>query len=63
MSTNNGTGPSPAEWLMRRLRREFGLEFILTDLSGLGRWKVLEYAEYIRDQEKEVPRPKAYPAA
>ncbi len=63
MSTNNGTGGKAAEWLMQRLRREFGLEFILTDLSGLGRWKVMEYAEYIQDQEKEIPRPKAHPAA
>ena len=63
MSTENGTGGNAAEWLMRRLRKEFGLEFICVDLSELGRWKVLEYAKYIRDQEEEIPRPEAHPAA
>ena len=34
VSTNNGTGGNAAIWLMRRLRREFGLEFIYADLSN-----------------------------
>ncbi len=63
MSTNNETGPNAAEWLMQRLRREFGLEFIYADLSDMSRWKVREFAGYLRDQEKEIPRPKAHPAA
>ena len=60
---DNGTGPSAAVWLMRRLRKEFKLEFIYVDLSELGRWKVLEYASYIRRQEEEIPRPAPHPAA
>ncbi len=63
MSTDNRTGPNAAEWIMRRLRKEFGLEFIYADLSDIGRWKIKEYAAYLVDQEKEVPRPDVYPAA
>ncbi len=63
MSTNNGTGPNAAEWLMRRLRKEFGLEFVYADLSDIGRWKIKEYAAYLVDQEREVPKPPPYPAA
>ena len=47
---------SPAEWLMRRLRREFGLEFIYVDLSERGRRKVLDYAGLMLDWERQVPR-------
>ena len=53
MSTENGTGGNAAIWLMRRLRKEFGLEFIYVDLSDIGRWKVLEYAAYLVDQERK----------
>ncbi len=47
---------SPAEWLMRRLRRVFGLEFIYVDLSERGRRKVLDYAGLMLDWERQVPR-------
>jgi len=57
VSINNGTGGNAAEWVMRRLRREFGLEFVYVDLTNISRWKVREYAGYLRDQEKEIPRP------
>ncbi len=43
---------SPAEWLMRRLRKEYGLEFIFTDLSEEARKKVVRYARIWKDWEE-----------
>ncbi len=47
---------SPAEYLMRRLRAEFGLEFVHAKLSDRGRFKVLDYAKTMLKWEEEGPK-------
>lgn len=48
---NRSEQRDPCEYLMRRLRKQYGLEFIFADLSERGRRKVLEYAALMRDLE------------
>jgi len=42
----------PCEFIMRRLRVEYGLEFVFADLSGKARGKVLQYAKLWHDLEE-----------
>ncbi len=52
MASGTKNMESPADWLMRRLRVEYGLEFIYADLSREAREKVMKYATLWRDWEK-----------
>ena len=56
MASGVDTRESPAEFLMQRLRAEFGLEFIHAKLSDRGRFKVLDYAKTMLKWEEEVPK-------
>ncbi len=46
----------PCEYLMQRLRAEFGLEFIHAKLSDRGRFKVLDYAKMMLRWEEAGPK-------
>ncbi len=46
----------PCEYLMQRLREQFGLEFIYAKLSKRGRFKVMDYAKMMLRWEEAGPR-------
>ncbi|MEE9241153.1 MAG: hypothetical protein V3U53_08195 [bacterium] len=52
MPAASDTRKSPVEYILKRLRKEYGLEFIFTDLSERVWKKVLENAGLMRDWEK-----------